>query len=40
MAGTDAECAAAALRVDARLLFWLEDRVFGLERTLPKFQAR
>ena len=25
---------------DARLQFWLEDRVFGQERTLPKFRAR
>jgi hypothetical protein len=25
---------------DARLLFWLEDRVFGKARTLPKFRAR
>jgi hypothetical protein len=25
---------------DARLQFWLEDLVFGHERTLPKFRAR
>lgn len=26
--------------LDARLQFWLEDLVFGQERTLPKFRAR
>ena len=26
--------------LDARLQFWLEDLVFGKERTLPKFRAR
>jgi len=26
--------------VDARIIFWLEDRAWGPERTLPKFAAR
>jgi hypothetical protein len=26
--------------VDARIIFWLEDRVWGTERTLSKFKAR
>jgi hypothetical protein len=26
--------------VEARLIFWLEDRAWGTDRTLPKFKAR
>jgi hypothetical protein len=26
--------------VEARVIFWLEDRAWGTERTLPKFKAR
>jgi hypothetical protein len=26
--------------IDARIIFWLEDRVWGVERTLAKFKAR